>query len=47
MTKKRSSEIFGIKIEHFFLKKVIEKFRSAKICIRPLQTRRQVSAYGL
>src|SRR6218665_2119152 len=39
MTKKRSSEIFGVKTEIFF-EKLVTKF------IPDLQTRRQVSAHG-
>ena len=40
MTKKRSSEIFGVKIEIFFLKKVIEKFLVREEIFPSPQTRR-------
>jgi len=45
MTKKRSSEIFGVKMEIFLLKKVIQKFCPRTNFFRSAQTRRQVSAY--
>jgi len=45
MTKKRLSEILGVKMKIFSLKNLIQKSWSAKFVSAP-QTRRQVSAYA-